>query len=132
MLATASTLVNAAAALGAWPVSYIVAAEASSLSLRAQTQGISVFVNSAVTVIFASFLPYLYNTTAANLGGKIGFVYVGFVTIALVVSWWIVPDMKDRTPAEIDEMFEIGLPARKFKQYSFPSVDEKSAGVVEH
>lgn len=40
--------------------------------------------------------------------------------------------MKDRTPAEIDEMFEIGLPARKFKQYSSPSVNEKWARVVEH
>lgn len=39
--------------------------------------------------------------------------------------------MKDRTPAEIDEMFEIGLPARKFKQYSSPSVDAKSALEVE-
>lgn len=102
------------------------------MSLRAQTQGISVFVHSAVTVIFSAFLPYLYNSTAANLGGKIGFIYFGFVTIGIVVAWWIIPDMKDRTPAEIDEMFEIGLPARKFKQYSSPSVDGKSACVVEH
>ncbi|KAM0520746.1 hypothetical protein ACHAPE_003144 [Trichoderma viride] len=132
VLAVAATLLNAAASLGAWPISNIVAAEVSSLSLRAQTQGISVFVHSAVTVIFSAFLPYLYNSTAANLGGKIGFIYVGFVTIGIVVSWWIIPDMKDRTPAEIDEMFEIRLPARKFKQYSSPSVDRKSACVVEH
>ncbi|PON28936.1 hypothetical protein TGAM01_v202044 [Trichoderma gamsii] len=125
VLAIAATLLNAAACLGAWPVSNIVAAEVSSLSLRAQTQGISVFVHSAVTVVFSSFIPYLYNSTAANLGGKIGFIYVGFVTIAIVVSWWIIPDMKDRTPAEIDEMFEIGLPARKFKQYSSLDVDGK-------
>ncbi|KAL7903921.1 general substrate transporter [Trichoderma velutinum] len=132
VLATASTLVNTAASLGAWPVSYIVSAEVSSLSLRAHTQSISIFIHSAVTVIFSAFLPYLYNKTAANLGGKIGFVYVGFVTIAVVVSWWIIPDMKDRTPAEIDAMFEIKLSARKFKQFSFLSIDEKPAHIVQH
>ncbi|EHA26945.1 hypothetical protein ASPNIDRAFT_140213, partial [Aspergillus niger ATCC 1015] len=61
--------------IGAWPTSYAVGGEASSLRLRAKSQGT-------------------------------GFVCAGFSAIALVGTWFYLSEMKDRTPSEIDDMFE--------------------------
>ena len=106
-----------------------MAAEASTLSLRAKVQGISVMVQGLSTAIFAFFLPYLYNYDAADLGAQMGFIFVGFALIALVISWLCVPDMKDRTPVEIDKMFEMGLSTRKFEHFSGDAATGKSEGL---
>lgn len=114
-LATALILVTGFASVGAWPVSYIVAGEVSELSLRAKSQGVGWFANGLGTGVFAIVLPYMYNPGSGDLRGKIGFVFFGFATLGLIISWLVVPEMKDRPPAEVDRMFEIGLSARKFR-----------------
>jgi hypothetical protein len=116
-MVVALTLVTGIASLGVWPVSYIIGAETSLLSLRAKTQGIGWCANGLGTGLFAFFLPYIYNPGSGNLAGKVGFVYSGFAALALTVSWLIIPEMKDRTPAEVDRMFELGLPAWQFRKF---------------
>ncbi|KAH8694192.1 general substrate transporter [Talaromyces proteolyticus] len=102
-------LVIATAGLGAWPVSYAISGETSTLHLRAKSQGLGWFVNSAGSAVFSAFLPYLYNSDAANLGGKIGFIFCGLSGLACLVSWLYVPEMKGLTVTEVDEMFESDL-----------------------
>ncbi|KHO01248.1 General substrate transporter [Metarhizium album ARSEF 1941] len=93
------------AGISAWPASYAVAAS------------VSGFVS-----------PYLYNADAANLRSKVGFVYAGLCAVAGVVSYFHVPEMKGRTPAEIDGMFEAMLPARDFGTWTAsPSTSSRTA-----
>jgi hypothetical protein len=104
--------------VGVWPASYVVGAETSALHLRAKAQGIGWFTSSAGNSIFGFVLPYIFNLDQGNLGAKTGFVYACLCLIGLAVSFYHMPEMKGRTPAEIDMMFELGLPARRFKNWS--------------
>ena len=103
--------------LGIWPVSYVVGAETSSLRLRAKTQGLGWCFGALAQGAFVIGLPYAYNLDQGDLRAKAGFIIAGFSTIALVSVWTFVPEMKDRTAAEIDVMFEQRLPTRQFKHW---------------
>ena len=100
-----------------WPASFAVAAETSSLQLRAKTQGIGWMVSAFSSAVSGIALPYIFNPDAGDLRGKTGFVYAGTCLIGAVVSWAIVPEMKGRTTRDIDRMFELRIPARRFKEW---------------
>jgi len=102
---------------GAWPASYVVASETSTLRLRAKTSGIGWFVSGGVSAGMGSGLPYVYSPDAANLRAQTAYVVAGFTAVALVISFFFVPEMKGRTALEIDRMFEMGLPAREFRHW---------------
>ncbi|KAG2421192.1 hypothetical protein HFD88_000808 [Aspergillus terreus] len=100
-----------------WPASYVVGAEASSLTLRAKSQGLGWLVNGLSNGVFGLVLPYIFNPDEGALRAKTGFVYTGLCLLGLVGTWFVVPEMRNRTPMEIDHMFELGLPARQFKAW---------------
>ncbi|KAI1838083.1 transcriptional regulator family: Fungal Specific TF [Penicillium roqueforti] len=79
---------------GSWPASHVVAAEASSLQLRAKSQGIGWFTSGVGTAVFAIILPYIYNSDQGNLRAKTGFVMAGFAAVAVVGAWLAIPEMK--------------------------------------
>lgn len=106
------------ASAGPWPASYAVVGETSTLRLKAKTSGLAWSTSYLTSGIFDFILPYIYNSDQGNLGGKIGLVYAGFTGIGAVGCWLFVPEMKDRTTIELDEMFEARLPTRKFRSYS--------------
>lgn len=110
--------------LGAWPCSYAVGSEVSALDLRAKAQGIGWFTAGAGNALFGFALPYIFNPDQGNLRAKTGFVYAGLCILGVVITYFFVPDMKDRTPGEIDHMFELGLSARKFKGWKNPGLVE--------
>ncbi|KAF9877105.1 maltose permease [Colletotrichum karsti] len=116
------------AGLGVWPASHVVGAETSSLHLRSKAQGIGWFTAGANNAIFGFVLPYIFNPDKGNLKAKTGFVYAGLCALGLVVSFLCIPEMKGRTPAEIDRMFESRLPARKFRQWTNSTGDAQENG----
>lgn len=103
--------------VGAWPASFAVVGETSSLRLRAKSQGISTIASDIASIIFGFVLPYVYNKDAGNLGAKTGFLFFAICTITTIITWLIVPELKGRTNSEIDQMFKLGLPTRKFKDW---------------
>lgn len=111
--------------LGIWPASHVVAAETSSLQLRAKAQGIGWFSSGVMTGVFSVILPYIYNADEGNLRAKTGFVMAGFAAVAVITAWLFVPEMKDRSPMEIDRMFALRLPTRAFKRWTSDVVVEK-------
>lgn len=50
-----------------------------------------------------------------NLGAKSFLIFAGFMALCIVFTFFHLPEVKGRSPAEIDEMFHDRLPARKFK-----------------
>lgn len=99
-------IIITAVGLTTWPASYAIGAEASSLQLRAKSQGLGWLVNCLSNGILGLVLPYIFNDDEGALGAKTGFVYTGFCIVALGLVWLIVPEMKDKSVVEIDEMFE--------------------------
>jgi hypothetical protein len=108
-------VVTMVSGLGTWPAAHVVASETSSLQLRAKAQGIGWFTSGVGTGVFAIILPYIYNADEGNLRAKTGFVMAGFAAVGIIISWLAVPEMKGRTPMEIDRMFALKLPTRAFK-----------------
>lgn len=53
----------------------------------------------------------------ANWGPKAGLFFAGTGTIVVVIAWFILPEVAQRTTSEIDEMFEKKVSPRKFKNY---------------
>ncbi|ROT39001.1 MFS general substrate transporter [Sodiomyces alkalinus F11] len=123
---TAASLVaiSVVCGLGAWPASQVVAAETSALHLRGKAQGIGWFTSGAGYAVFGLVLPYMFNPDQGNLRGKTGFVFAGLCVLAAAVSFLYVPEMKGRTAAEIDRMFEQKLSAREFAKWKNPNVPE--------
>lgn len=99
--------------LGAWPTSYAIMSETSALRLRAKSQAIG-GIAAYIASIFTNFvLPFLYNPDAADLKAMTGFVFTGACIVAAVTTWFVVPEMKGRSPIEIDHLFEEKVSARK-------------------
>ncbi|KAH7065806.1 major facilitator superfamily domain-containing protein [Paraphoma chrysanthemicola] len=103
--------------VGVWPASFAIAAETSSLQLRAKSQGIGWFVSALSSTAAGLALPYVFNPDEGNLRGKTGFTYAASCLIGAAISWYIIPEMKGRNVNDIDRMFEEGIPARKFKSW---------------
>ena len=100
---------------GAWPCAVVVASETSSLQLRGLTQGVGAFTHSVSSSVVAIILPYIFNPDQGDLRGKTGFLFSALCVATAWMAWVWVPEMKGRSAAEIDDMFEAGLPSRKFK-----------------
>jgi hypothetical protein len=103
--------------LGVWPASFAIAAETSSLQLRAKSQGIGWFASAFASTIAGLVLPYVFNPDGGNLRGKTGFTFMASCFIGAAVSWYLIPEMKGRSVNEIDRMFEEKVPARQFKSW---------------
>ena len=126
---TTLNLVTLIAALGVWPASYVVSSEASSLRLRARTQGICWAVAGLANFVFSTVTPYIYNADAGNLRSKIGFVWVGFCALAFAGVWYIVPEMLGRTPLQLDLMFEGRVATRGFREWASGGVELDLVGL---
>jgi hypothetical protein len=94
------------AGLGVWPASYIVRSETSSLRLRSKTSGLGWLFGGIMRCAAGFGIPYLYNSDAANLGAKTGFVFFGTSLIGVVITWFLVPELKGLSTTEIDRLFE--------------------------
>jgi MFS family permease len=98
---------------GAWPV---VSGETSTLRLRAKSQGIAWISNAFFSWLFNFVVPYMFTPDEGDLGGKAGFIFAGLSFAGFVLIWFEIPEMKNRTATELDEMFEQKLATRKFKK----------------
>lgn len=112
------------AGVGVWPASFAIAAETSSLQLRARTQGLGWCVSALATAVSGLALPYVFNPDEGNLRGKTGFTYLATCLAGAAVAWWLVPEMKGRSVADIDRMFELQLSARQFTSWKSESSEE--------
>lgn len=102
--------------LGYWPAGYAIMGEASSLQLRALTQGVGGVAAQGSSISIAVILPQLFGRDKAALGAKTGFVFCGLSAIGVLMTWLWIPEMKGRSIQELDYMFKMKLPTREFKK----------------
>ncbi|KAF4339292.1 maltose permease MAL61 [Fusarium beomiforme] len=121
------TAVIVVCGLGAWPAGYAILGETSSLQLRSLTQGLAGIAEKGFSIMLAVLLPMLFSRDKAALGGKTGFLFCGLCLIGTVLTWFFIPEMKGRSAIEIDHMFEMRLPARKFKSFKMEAHEVQEA-----
>ncbi|KAF6806627.1 maltose permease [Colletotrichum sojae] len=110
----------------AWPI----ATEAATSRLRAPTQAIAIIVNGLSTSIWALSLPYAINPDQGNLGGKIAFIFGATLAVCFIFIFFMVPETKNRTYIEIDELWSRDVPPRKFKGTTLVTLSDDSEAKV--
>ncbi|EEU36267.1 uncharacterized protein NECHADRAFT_87154 [Fusarium vanettenii 77-13-4] len=114
------------------PLSYVVLGEVTSARVKEKTSLIACSISILTTFVTSFTLPYLLNSDYAGLGGKVGFIYGSICFVMTVVAFLFVPEMKDRTLEEVDKLFEMKVPLRKFKQTRIEVLDPDVKEAVLH
>ncbi|KAK5044917.1 hypothetical protein LTR84_010289 [Exophiala bonariae] len=104
-------------AAGFGPLTYIIASEIPTARLRNKSNSLTFFLVAVFATVVTYVLPYISNADAGNLGPKTYLIFFGWMVGCIIITYFCLPETKGRTPAELDEMFEAKLPARKFKGY---------------
>lgn len=82
--------------------------------------GCIVDVIAAFAVTFTS--PYLLDAKYANLSSKVGFIWGGFTTFYLIWALFYLPELKNRSLEEVDELFEAKLWGWQFSKFKTKSL----------
>ena len=56
----------------------------------------------------------------ANLQSKVGFIYGSFAIASIVFVYICVPECQGRSFEEIDQLFRMKIPLRKFHKHELP------------
>lgn len=97
------------------PICYALVPELGSDRLRVKTISFARFVYVCSGIVCGVITPYQVNATAWNWGAKTGFFWGGISIVVTIAIFFLVPETKGRTFAELDLLFEMKVPARKFK-----------------
>ncbi|KAF2479701.1 general substrate transporter [Neohortaea acidophila] len=104
-------------AVGFNVLTYINTAEMPTARLRNKTNAFALLCNSLTSLTVTYVFPYISEPTGADLGAKTYLIFAGFMVVNLIFTFFCYPEVKGRSPAELDAMFEARLPARKFKDH---------------
>ncbi|OTB10100.1 hypothetical protein K445DRAFT_309781 [Daldinia sp. EC12] len=99
------------------PYAWLSGGELSSQRLRSHTFGLATGVGFFFAWLTTFTAPYFINPDSLNWGPKYGYIWTGSCAIAGTWIFFFLPEAKDRTLEELDEMFEAQVPARKFRKY---------------
>ncbi|KUL92248.1 hypothetical protein ZTR_02325 [Talaromyces verruculosus] len=105
-------------AAGFGALTYVVLAEMPTARLKNRTSGFTFLVLSAFNIAVVYVLPYIAQADGANLQAKTYLIFAGWMLLSVLIVFFFLPETKGRSAAEIDEMFEAGVPAREFSSYT--------------
>lgn len=120
---------------------FVLASEIATMRLRGATQGLITITNAIWGLIMQFTVPYMINPDAGDLGGKVGFIFLGTGLIAAIGGWYLYPETKGVSFEKLDELYATKTPPRHFKRVlaqaggehivSEPDSKEVPASVVE-
>lgn len=98
------------------PVTFVLVSEIPSSILRSKSVVVARNTYSVVNIVAGTVTPYMLNPTAWNWGAMTGFVWAGAGVIGFTFTYFMVPESKGRTTAEMDILFERKTHVWKFKE----------------
>ncbi|EXJ68167.1 uncharacterized protein A1O5_08782 [Cladophialophora psammophila CBS 110553] len=109
------------------PYLYLCAGEIPTQRLRGYTLGMAIGISFAWNWVATFTAPYFLNPLDLNWSGKYGYIWFASNVIILIFVYFVVPETKDRTLEEIDEMFDEKIGARKFRNYKCTRAENSRA-----
>ncbi|KAK5106520.1 hypothetical protein LTS08_000639 [Lithohypha guttulata] len=96
------------------PVCYALVSEIPSTRAKVKTVVLARNVYNLGGIINNIIVPRMLSPTDWNWAGKSGFFFAGLTAILAAFMFFMLPECKGRTYAELDILFENKVPARKF------------------
>jgi len=103
--------------LGTSPVTLSAAGELPSTRLRAETFGLGNIIGFSASFLAQVPTPYYINPTKLNIGAQVGYIRGGSNLVMAILVWFCMPETRNRSVEDIDEMFYAKVPPREWKQY---------------
>ncbi|KAK0384053.1 LOW QUALITY PROTEIN: hypothetical protein NLU13_8142 [Sarocladium strictum] len=120
-IGVALLLVGFVGNLGIIPAYQVVASEISSAPCYDAVVGLC--DKRTFRLGFSFVVPYMFNADEGNLGGKIGFVFVGLGLIGILLAWLEIPETRNKSYAQLHLLFENRTPTRAFKKAMPKDID---------
>ncbi|KAL2812628.1 putative MFS transporter [Aspergillus granulosus] len=96
-------------------VGFVLASEIATVRLRSTTQGLVTITNAAWGLVMQFTIPYMINPDAGNLGGKVGFIFLGTGLVAAIGGWYLYPETKGTSFERMDELYASRIAPRHFR-----------------
>ncbi|CAI7612169.1 unnamed protein product [Penicillium discolor] len=101
-------------------LSNLMPSEMATPKLRHHTMSYTIACAQATAVITTLVVPQLTSSDAVNLGARTYLIFAGCMAVVFVFSFFLLPETRRRTFAEIDEMYAAGIPMWKWRSYESP------------
>jgi SP family general alpha glucoside:H+ symporter-like MFS transporter len=98
------------------PLTNTLCSEIPSALLRSKSIVLARWVYTLTNIVVSVLNSYMLNPTAWNWSAKAGFFWGGWCLVAVIFSFFCVPETKDRTTAELDHLFERKITPRAFSK----------------
>ncbi|CAK7200365.1 hypothetical protein SEUCBS139899_003060 [Sporothrix eucalyptigena] len=95
----------------------VVSNETPHLRLRERTLTVTHVLSNALEFGVSFSLPYLLYSPGANLESKVGFIYGTITLLGILWGYFYLPDTSKRSLEELEELWQAGVPAYKFRTY---------------
>lgn len=112
-----------------YSLSNLLPSEIATPKLRNYTMSYTIAWAQATAVITTFAVPQLTAADAANLGAKTYLVFGGCMACIIIFVYFLVPETKGRSFAEIDEMYDKKISMREWRNYT-TETEAKQAIVV--
>lgn len=91
-------------------------ADCSTAVLRAKTANMGALAFALLSLITTYCTPLMLASPKFGVSATM-FFYGSTSAVLVVIMWFVIPETKNRSYLELDEMFELHVPTRKFATY---------------
>lgn len=112
-----------------YSLSNLIPSEIATPKLRNYTMSYAIAWAQTTAVITTLAVPQLTAEDAANLGAKTYLLFAGCMACIIIFVYFLLPETKGRTFAEIDEMYDAKISMRKWVGYE-TKTEAKQATIV--
>ncbi|KAK9452803.1 major facilitator superfamily domain-containing protein [Dipodascopsis uninucleata] len=77
-----------------------------------------------------AFIPRLTAADAANLGAKTYLIFGGCMAFIIIAVYFFMPETRNRTFAEIDEMYDAHIPMWRWRNYETTTVAKDASQII--
>lgn len=102
-------------------LSNLMPSEMATPKLRHHTMSYTVACAQSTAVVTTLVVPQLTSADAANLGAKTYLIFAGCMAAIMAFYYFLMPETRGRTFAEIDAMYAAKIPMWKWRSYVTPS-----------
>lgn len=121
VIAAVSFIFNFVWAASFYSLSNVLPSEIATMKLRNYTMAYTIGCSYVTAVVTTLAVPQLVSADAGNLGAKTYLIFGGCMAGIITFVYFFVPETRNRTFAEIDEMYDAKIPMRHWRNFETSS-----------